>query len=92
LSLGIFYHRAESREGAVREITPWHEEHVRMFGPLGFVPGITSAQLEASTRRGGWGAAGVPTVLRQARRLVRRAARGAGRTSHTVMDAIDRPP
>jgi hypothetical protein len=26
------------------------------------VPGITPAQLEASTRRGGWGAAGVPTV------------------------------
>ena len=33
-----------------------------MFGPLGFVPGITPSQLEASTKRGGWGAAGVPTV------------------------------
>ena len=33
-----------------------------MFGPLGFVPGITSAQVEASSRRGGWGAAGVPSV------------------------------
>ena len=33
-----------------------------MFGPLGFVPGITPAQLAASTKRGGWGAAGVPTV------------------------------
>lgn len=33
-----------------------------MFGPLGFVPGITPAQLEASTKRGGWGAADVPTV------------------------------
>ena len=62
LSLGIFFHLAESRERAVREITPWYEEHVKMFGPLGFVPGITPAQLEASTRRGGWGAAGVPTV------------------------------
>jgi hypothetical protein len=62
LSLGIFYHLAESRERAVREITPWYEEHVKMFGPLGFVPGITPAQLEASTRRGGWSAAGVPTV------------------------------
>ncbi len=62
LSLGIFYHLAESRERAVREITPWYEEHVKMFGPLGFVPGITAAQLEASTKRGGWGAAGVPTV------------------------------
>ena len=62
LSLGIFYHLAESRARAVREITPWYEEHVKMFGPLGFVPGITPAQLEASTRRGGWAAAGVPTV------------------------------
>jgi alkanesulfonate monooxygenase SsuD/methylene tetrahydromethanopterin reductase-like flavin-dependent oxidoreductase (luciferase family) len=62
LSLGIFYHLAESRARAVREITPWYEEHVKMFGPLGFVPGITPAQLAASTRRGGWAAAGVPTV------------------------------
>jgi alkanesulfonate monooxygenase SsuD/methylene tetrahydromethanopterin reductase-like flavin-dependent oxidoreductase (luciferase family) len=62
LSLGIFYHLADSRERAVREITPWYEEHVKMFGPLGFVPGITPVQLEASTKRGGWDAAGVPTV------------------------------
>ena len=74
LSLGIFYHLADSRERGIREITPWYEEHVKMFGPLGFVPGITPAQLEASTRRGGWGAAGVPTVggLHEGRRLVRR--------------------
>src|SRR5438128_7048449 len=62
LSLGIFYYLAESRERAVREITPFYEEHVKMFGPLGFVPGLTPDQLAASTRRGGWGAAGVPTV------------------------------
>jgi alkanesulfonate monooxygenase SsuD/methylene tetrahydromethanopterin reductase-like flavin-dependent oxidoreductase (luciferase family) len=62
LSLGIFYHLADSRARAVREITPWYEEHVKMFGPLGFVPGITPTQLEASTKRGGWDAAGVPTV------------------------------
>jgi len=62
LSLGIFYYLADSRERAVREITPFYEEHVKMFGPLGFVPGLTPAQLEASTKRGGWGAAGVPTV------------------------------
>ena len=62
LCLGIFYHLADSREKAIREITPFYEEHVKMFGPLGFVPGITPAQLAASTKRGGWGAAGVPTV------------------------------
>src|SRR5438034_5270598 len=67
LSLGIFYHLAESRERAVREITPWYEEHVKMFGPLGFVPGITPSQLEASTKRGGWDAGGVPTLEHYAR-------------------------
>src|SRR6266446_3307837 len=53
---------AKPREKAIREIKPFYEEHVKMFGPLGFVPGITPAQLEASTKRGGWDAAGVPTV------------------------------
>ena len=62
LCLGIFFHLAETREKAIREITPYYEEHVKMFGPLGFVPGITPAQVEASSRRGGGGAAGVPTV------------------------------
>jgi alkanesulfonate monooxygenase SsuD/methylene tetrahydromethanopterin reductase-like flavin-dependent oxidoreductase (luciferase family) len=62
LCLGIFYYLAESREKAIREITPFYEEHVKMFGPLGFVPGITPEQLAASTKRGGWGAAGVPSV------------------------------
>src|SRR5439155_629686 len=47
LCLGIFIHLAETREKAVREIKPFYEEHVKMFGPLGFVPGITPAQLEA---------------------------------------------
>ena len=62
LSLGIFYHLAESRERAVREITPWYEEHVKMFGPLGFVPGMTPEQNLAAARRGGWDAGGVPKL------------------------------
>ena len=62
LSLGIFFHIADSRERAVREITPWYEEHVKMFGPLGFVPGLTPEQNAAAMGRGGWGGAGVPTV------------------------------
>jgi alkanesulfonate monooxygenase SsuD/methylene tetrahydromethanopterin reductase-like flavin-dependent oxidoreductase (luciferase family) len=62
LSLGIFFHLAETRERALREITPWYEEHVKMFGPLGFVPGLTPEQNTAAMRRGGWAAAGVPTV------------------------------
>ncbi|HEY7366189.1 MAG TPA: LLM class flavin-dependent oxidoreductase [Methylomirabilota bacterium] len=67
LCIGIFFHLAESRERAIREVTPFYEEHVKMFGPLGFVPGITPAQVQASSRRGGWGAAGVPTVADFAR-------------------------
>jgi len=54
LSLGIFFHLAETRERAVREITPWYEEHVKMFGPLGFVPGLPSRTMRP------WGAAAGP--------------------------------
>jgi hypothetical protein len=62
LCCSIFYYLSDSRARGIRELTPYYEEHVKMFGPLGFVPGITPTQLEASTKRGGWGAAGVPTV------------------------------
>jgi hypothetical protein len=41
---------------------PYYEEHVKMFAPLGFVHGITPAQVEAVARRGGWDEAGVPTL------------------------------
>ena len=62
LGIGIFFHLADTREKAIRELTPFYEEHVKMFAPLGFVPGITPAQVEAAAKRGGWSAAGVPTV------------------------------
>ncbi len=62
LAIGIFFHLANTREQAIREITPFFEEHVKMFAPLGFVPGITPAQVAAVARRGGWAAADVPTV------------------------------
>ena len=60
LTIGIFFHLARSREQAVSEMRPWFEEHVKMFAPLGFVPGITPAQVGATKRRGGWAEAGVP--------------------------------
>ena len=47
---------------AVEKLRPYYEEHVKMFAPLGFVPGITPAQVEAVGRRGGWDKAGVPTL------------------------------
>ena len=62
LGIGIHCYIGNSREEAVRRITPYYEEHVKMFGPLGFVPGITPQQLAASMRRGGWAEGGVPTV------------------------------
>ena len=62
LAVGIFFHLAGSREQAVREMTPYFEEHVKMFAPLGFVPGITPAQVAAVAGRGGWNEAGVPTL------------------------------
>ena len=62
LCLGIFFHLAETREKAIREATPWYEEHVKMFAPLGFVPGITPEQVRAAAARGGWKAAGIPDL------------------------------
>jgi alkanesulfonate monooxygenase SsuD/methylene tetrahydromethanopterin reductase-like flavin-dependent oxidoreductase (luciferase family) len=62
LQLGLHFHLARSREQAIREIKPIYEEHVKMFAPLGFVPGLTPAQANAVAHRGGWDAAGVPTV------------------------------
>ena len=62
LQLGLHFHLAKTREQAIREITPIYEEHVKMFAPLGFVPGLTQEQVSAVARRGGWAAAGVPTV------------------------------
>src|SRR6201994_4727096 len=62
LQLGLHVHLAKTREQAGRELTPIYEEHVKMFAPLGFVPGLTAEQVSAVARRGGWAAAGVPTV------------------------------
>ena len=62
LTVGIFVHLAKTREQAIREMTPFYEEHVKMFAPLGFVPGLTPEQVNATQRRGGWAGAGVPTL------------------------------
>jgi alkanesulfonate monooxygenase SsuD/methylene tetrahydromethanopterin reductase-like flavin-dependent oxidoreductase (luciferase family) len=62
LQIGLHFHLAKTREQAIREITPIYKEHVKMFAPLGFVPGLTPHQIAAVARRGGWAAAGVPTV------------------------------
>ena len=45
LQLGLHFHLAKTREQAIREITPIHEEHVKMFAPLGFVPGLAAREI-----------------------------------------------
>jgi alkanesulfonate monooxygenase SsuD/methylene tetrahydromethanopterin reductase-like flavin-dependent oxidoreductase (luciferase family) len=62
LALGLSFYLAPTKEQALREIRPLYEEHVKMFAPLGFVPGLTPEQMASVARRGGWDAAGVPTV------------------------------
>src|SRR5262245_6722842 len=62
LIIGVTFHLAETREKAMREATPWYEEYVKMFAPLGFVRGLNAEQFRAIDRRGGWAAAGVPTL------------------------------
>jgi alkanesulfonate monooxygenase SsuD/methylene tetrahydromethanopterin reductase-like flavin-dependent oxidoreductase (luciferase family) len=62
LMLGVHGLIAKTREEALRRLTPIYEEHVKMFAPLGFVPGLTPDQVGAVARRGGWDAAGVPKV------------------------------
>lgn len=62
LGIGIFFHLADGREQAVKELIPYYEEHVKMFAPLGFVHGLTPEQVAAVARRGGWYEAGVPRV------------------------------
>src|SRR5690349_21645523 len=62
LMLGVHGLIAKTREEAVRRLTPIYEEHVKMFAPLGFVPGLTPEQVAAVAKRGGWDAAGVPPV------------------------------
>jgi alkanesulfonate monooxygenase SsuD/methylene tetrahydromethanopterin reductase-like flavin-dependent oxidoreductase (luciferase family) len=62
LTVGVFFYVADTREKAIRELTPYYEEHVKMFAPLGFVPGITAPQVAAAAKRGAWNASGVPTL------------------------------
>ncbi len=62
LCFGISFHLADSHERAVREATPFYEEHAKMFGPLGFLGRLEAAQIEALGRRGGVAQSGIPTL------------------------------
>ncbi|MCH8090075.1 MAG: LLM class flavin-dependent oxidoreductase [Chloroflexi bacterium] len=46
LIIGEKFHIADSREKAIKEARPYFEENTKMFGPLGFVGGLTEEQKE----------------------------------------------
>jgi alkanesulfonate monooxygenase SsuD/methylene tetrahydromethanopterin reductase-like flavin-dependent oxidoreductase (luciferase family) len=47
LSIGFSFHIADTEEQAIHEATPFFEENMKMFAPLGFVRGITEEQIAA---------------------------------------------
>jgi len=63
LCLGLNFHIAETREKAIEEATPYFQEHLKMFAPLGMVP-MSDAQMTRLGGRGGWDAEGVPKLER----------------------------
>ena len=62
LGVGIFFTLAKTKEEAVARMRPLYEEHVKMFAPLNFVPGISPAGVNATMKRGSWYDEGVPTL------------------------------
>jgi alkanesulfonate monooxygenase SsuD/methylene tetrahydromethanopterin reductase-like flavin-dependent oxidoreductase (luciferase family) len=47
LSVGFSFHIADTEEQAIREATPFFEESMKMFAPLGFVRGLSDDQIAA---------------------------------------------
>ncbi|HXJ77151.1 MAG TPA: LLM class flavin-dependent oxidoreductase [Candidatus Methylomirabilis sp.] len=47
LCIGFSFHIADSVEQGLKEATPFFEENMKMFAPLGFVAGLTPGQIEA---------------------------------------------
>ena len=62
LCLGFFFHLDDSREKAVRSATPYFEEHLKFFAPLGFVRGISDEQIQALQGRFAASTPGLPTI------------------------------
>ena len=63
LCLGLNFHIAETREKAIREATPFFEEHLKLFAPLGMVP-MRPEQLARVGERGAWDAMNIPSLER----------------------------
>jgi alkanesulfonate monooxygenase SsuD/methylene tetrahydromethanopterin reductase-like flavin-dependent oxidoreductase (luciferase family) len=47
LCIGFSFHLADSVEQGIKEATPFFEENMKMFAPLGFVPGLRPEQIDA---------------------------------------------
>ncbi len=65
LAIGYTIHIAETEEKAIEEATPFFEENLKMFAPLGFVAGLSEDQIAAAADLHRARSAGLPT-LRQA--------------------------
>ena len=63
LCIGLNFHIAPTREQAIKEATPFFEEHVKMFAPLGMIP-LKPGQIDALAKRGNWAEQKIPTLER----------------------------
>jgi alkanesulfonate monooxygenase SsuD/methylene tetrahydromethanopterin reductase-like flavin-dependent oxidoreductase (luciferase family) len=62
LLIGLSVYVADSEERAIREATPFFEENLKMFAPLGFVAGLTEEQISAAGDPARARSAGLPTL------------------------------
>jgi alkanesulfonate monooxygenase SsuD/methylene tetrahydromethanopterin reductase-like flavin-dependent oxidoreductase (luciferase family) len=62
LAIGYTFHIAETEHKAIKEATPFFEENMKMFAPLGFVRGLTPEQIEAIADPRRARSAGLPTL------------------------------
>ena len=62
LIIGFSVYIAETEQKAIAEARPYFEENMKMFGPLGFVRGLTEEQLSALADPRRARSAGLPTL------------------------------
>ncbi len=62
LIIGYSIHIADTEQKAMREVRGYFEENMKMFGPLGFVRGLTDAQIVALGDPRRAPSAGLPTL------------------------------
>ena len=62
LIVGLSCHIADTQEKAIKEAQPFFEENMKMFGPLGFVRGLSDEQIDALGDPRKARGAGLPTL------------------------------